>query len=411
MEYQHNICLRVMFKLLTLWFSATYVGQDWNIHHHLDTFNRRMTEFKAPVFIPRMPRSYADIKHWKASEFRTFLLYLGPIILRDLLREPYYSHFLLLSAGCILLLGHKISPENLEAAGVDLQMFLELMEEFYGIRWCSKTVHSVKHFIDDVLRFGPLWVYSTFPFESYYHIIRQMIHGTNHVLHQLRHGAYVLRQTRVLSVHLNQAQLAYVRAIGSQTTTGFYDVRRRPNSVFVTPINDDISAIGRSKRSLLPNQFRNLVLGAAGLGNGASIRSYNRLWINEETLHGTSYQRTKKRCNHMVAYRANNESLQFFTCNSFHVVRMGAQVRVIVLGKSFQLVPGNFCNPSPQIGLTADDIEIINDSFHEVIPLLPEHNYTTINANSIIGMAGYLHDQVLGRAFTFIRHNKLIDEE
>lgn len=37
------------------------------------------------------------IKFWKGLEFRTFLLYIGPVILKDYLPNDVYEHFLMLS--------------------------------------------------------------------------------------------------------------------------------------------------------------------------------------------------------------------------------------------------------------------------------------------------------------------------
>jgi len=62
-EYQHNICLRVMLKLLTLWFSTTKAGEPFNFSGLVPTFNRLMKLIKPPFFVPRPPRGHGDIKH------------------------------------------------------------------------------------------------------------------------------------------------------------------------------------------------------------------------------------------------------------------------------------------------------------------------------------------------------------
>ena len=148
-------------------------------------------------------------------------------MLRTVLPDGYYCHFLLLSGAMTLLLGYRISPQDLDTARTNLNWFLDLFEELYGkllitlfdflkkklisaylfnffffflnpkndqiaLRWYSLTIHSIIHLVDDVIKFGPLWCYSTFPFESYYHTIRQMIHGTKHVLHQVIHPILTL---------------------------------------------------------------------------------------------------------------------------------------------------------------------------------------------------------------------------
>jgi Ca2+/Na+ antiporter len=173
------------------------------------------------------------------------LLYFGPIVLRDILPEEYYIHFLLLSCAITLFLGVSL-PDNLVNLGEEmLQIYLINFEGLYGLilffllfidifskqnktkqnktkqnktkqnktkqnktkhtltadkltnllslsfffllgaRWMSKTTHSLSHIAGCVRKTGPLWTASCFPFESFYHFGIQMIHGTRYVLHQV----------------------------------------------------------------------------------------------------------------------------------------------------------------------------------------------------------------------------------
>ena len=41
-----------------------------------------------------MIQSLSSIKKWKATEFRFFLLYCGPLVMKGLLTNNQYSHFL-----------------------------------------------------------------------------------------------------------------------------------------------------------------------------------------------------------------------------------------------------------------------------------------------------------------------------
>jgi len=362
--------------------------------------------------VPRPPRGHGDIKHWKAAEFRSFLLIWGPIVMRYILPEQYYAHFLLLSGAMTLLLGYRITQADLTLARANLVWFLDMFEVLYGIRWCSKTIHSLLHLVSDVRMFGPLWCYSTFPFESYYHQIRNMIHGTNHVLQQLRHSAYIFRQCRIFSaVHLNADQLLYVRQIGSSTSSGDYDINRKANSVFVTPIQQGISALGRSREDLLTPGIRQQVLHFAALGPNATVTNFTRLLFQGENIQGTAYQRARKRCNHVVAYRRIDDALNFASIRSFHVVQSAGNglVRIVCLAKRIQRVQESFATPLLDHEITAADLEPINHSFTRLVPLLPEHNYFLFFAQHIIGLAAYVHDPLIGQAFGYIRHNKLLD--
>ena len=54
-----------------------------------------------------------------------------------------------------------------------------------GLRWQSINIHHIKHLVTLTRKFGPLWAVSCFPFESMNHLLRQLIHGTGHVLSQV----------------------------------------------------------------------------------------------------------------------------------------------------------------------------------------------------------------------------------
>ncbi len=82
----HLVCLGVMRRLLHLWL-------------RLGPLTCRLSGFQATVLTERLvgakknvpmefarkPRAVREIDRWKATEFRQFLLYTGPVMLKDLL--------------------------------------------------------------------------------------------------------------------------------------------------------------------------------------------------------------------------------------------------------------------------------------------------------------------------------------
>ena len=187
-DYQHNVCLRVMAKLLSLWFGEAGAGKEFSRKNHVDAFDKLLKDTRPPSFITRPPRPYTKyIKYWKAVEYRNFLLYYGPIVLRTLLPDDLFRHFLLLSGGIRIFLGPSISIAESARGQEMLNLFVKQFEDLYdGRRYISKTVHSLVHVELCVLKTGPLWATSCFPFESTYHFLVKMIHGTRFVLHQVR---------------------------------------------------------------------------------------------------------------------------------------------------------------------------------------------------------------------------------
>jgi len=50
-----------------------------------------------PLEFARYPRSLFEINRWKATEFRSFILYTRPVLLKDVLPKRVYEHFLCLN--------------------------------------------------------------------------------------------------------------------------------------------------------------------------------------------------------------------------------------------------------------------------------------------------------------------------
>nr|XP_015840165.1 PREDICTED: uncharacterized protein LOC107399041 [Tribolium castaneum] len=85
------------------------------------------TILKIKEFIPsefaRKPRSFKDIKRWKATEFRLFVMYTGPIILWNIIHDTYYSHFILLHCATFILSNEYFIKNYLSTAEDCLRKF------------------------------------------------------------------------------------------------------------------------------------------------------------------------------------------------------------------------------------------------------------------------------------------------
>ena len=64
----------------------------------ISMINARIIKLKSPSKIGRTLRPLSDCTHWKASEWRSWLFFFGPICLQGILPLPYFRHFCLLSA-------------------------------------------------------------------------------------------------------------------------------------------------------------------------------------------------------------------------------------------------------------------------------------------------------------------------
>jgi hypothetical protein len=57
------------------------------------------------------PHSLLDVKCWKATKLRQFLLYTGPVVFLGKLPDVLYKNFVLVSVGIVILLNEKFCSE------------------------------------------------------------------------------------------------------------------------------------------------------------------------------------------------------------------------------------------------------------------------------------------------------------
>lgn len=125
-----------------------------------------------PCEFQRKPRSLSEIDRWKATEFRFFLLYSGPVVLKGVLPKIHYDNFLLLNAAMRILCVAKRENEKqvlITIAIKYLKLFLSNYVKLYGKDELIYNVHSILHLAEDckVINLSSLDEKSCFPFENY----------------------------------------------------------------------------------------------------------------------------------------------------------------------------------------------------------------------------------------------------
>ena len=167
LEYMHLICLGVMRKLLMV---------HWLRGEHCVRISMQMASLMSNQMLAlkpyiccefhRKPRALSDIDRWKAVEFRLFLCYVGPVVLRDTLPSELYQHFLIFHVAVTMLLDPLHARERCDDANQLLRKFVSQLPALYGVDSLVYTMHGLIHVSDDVKQFGPLDLYSAFPFEN-----------------------------------------------------------------------------------------------------------------------------------------------------------------------------------------------------------------------------------------------------
>lgn len=134
-----------------------------------------------PIATARQPRSLDELKYFKASEIQILTLYLAPVLLKKYLvnqNQPYYRNFCALVFLLKLLMLKRISEETLEAAETCLHYFNVGFAELYDIHCQSYNIHSLRHLVEQVRRFGPLTSTSAFAFENANRLLCLSLTGT-----------------------------------------------------------------------------------------------------------------------------------------------------------------------------------------------------------------------------------------
>lgn len=183
----HLLELGVMKKCLIRWvrnFSSDY----------LNTVNQMLGEANRdrPTEIHRSIRSLKYLCNWKGSEFRTILLYVGIVALKDCLRKEEYDHFVMLSCAVTIcstehFRKYVLRRENDALSLADI-LFLDYIEkyiELHGTESMTSNPHNLCHLTDDVRRFGNLNTISTYPYENALRTLKLKVKKCNKPLEQI----------------------------------------------------------------------------------------------------------------------------------------------------------------------------------------------------------------------------------
>ena len=138
-----------------------------------------------PREFARLPRSLNEVDRWKATEFRQFLLYTGPVSLLGHLPEQMYKNFLLLSVAVSVLLNPSVCSEFCDYAHELLVTFVTHFGNLYGKDMLTYNVHGLVHLANEVKKFGSLDNTSAFVFESFLGRLKRMIRKPGSPLEQI----------------------------------------------------------------------------------------------------------------------------------------------------------------------------------------------------------------------------------
>jgi hypothetical protein len=185
-EYMHVVLLGVVRQFANLWLDCSSNGKPYYLGKNCKCLDDLIVRSKPPSEIKRLPRSISNTRRfWKASEWRSFLLFYSPVYLMNLMPRPFYNHWLLLSFSVYTLLQSKITRENILYAEIALHKFVSQVGSLYGKQFVSYNVHLLTHLAQSVKLWGPLWATSAFLFEDANGKLLRSFHGTKGITKQI----------------------------------------------------------------------------------------------------------------------------------------------------------------------------------------------------------------------------------
>jgi len=214
----HQGCLGVMKKMMVdFWLEgnlATKLSQNKKCQ-----LSQRLLELQSqiPIDFQRTTRSIADISKWKATEYRLYLLYVGPVVSQQVLEKRYYNHFLLLHTACRILSSDNFCLKYNFQAKVYLNNFVMLTKQYYNTQSLIINIHS--HLADDVKNMKySLSNYTTFPFENLLGKMKKLLRSGNRRAHLCRrlHESFYAESDKVM---LPQAVIILKTGLPEQTNS------------------------------------------------------------------------------------------------------------------------------------------------------------------------------------------------
>ncbi|KAG8173950.1 hypothetical protein JTE90_027181 [Oedothorax gibbosus] len=184
-EYMHLVCLGAMRKLLNLWIKGDLTYRM--PYRDVAQISILLENIRPciPKEFARKPRSLKELDRFKATEFRQLLLYTGPVVFKDILKQPLYEHFLTLHVAITILASNDYHLAFNSYADDLLKYFAMVFINLYGEHMVSYNIHGLVHLASDVLKFGPLDNFSAFGFENHLQQLKKLIRKADKPLKQI----------------------------------------------------------------------------------------------------------------------------------------------------------------------------------------------------------------------------------
>ncbi|XP_029170305.1 uncharacterized protein LOC114939993 [Nylanderia fulva] len=156
-----------------------------------------------PYEFSRKTRSIIECKRYKATKYRFFLLYSGPIVLKKVLSSKIYNNFITLSLASSIMISQCYSrnKDYVIYAHSLMKHFVCQSIKIYGPDFVSHNIHNFLHLSDCVKLYGSLDNFSAFPFKNYMQQLKKKVRKSAQPLQQVIHR--VLEESNIAQHNFN----------------------------------------------------------------------------------------------------------------------------------------------------------------------------------------------------------------
>jgi hypothetical protein len=149
----------------------------------VNAIQETIDSIKLPHSINRRNFELREFSTWKASEMRTFFLYLAFPCLLGKLKYKYMIHLYSLITAVRMLHVVKRGKKDIKSATKLIDLFKKHLIEYYGNKVLTHNMHIfISHFVDDTIKHGSQSQHSMFSFESSLGYFKRTLNG-NRGLH------------------------------------------------------------------------------------------------------------------------------------------------------------------------------------------------------------------------------------
>ncbi|CAC5384005.1 unnamed protein product [Mytilus coruscus] len=295
-DYMHGLLLGVQKLMIRLWFDKSFSKFPFNIHSAVEKVDARLLSLLPTLSITRLPRTNQNhSKYWKASEYRSFLLYYGAPVMYEILNRDRFSHYLNLVNASQILLMNGSTEENLKNAEDMLFSFCEKFSILYDKKYMTLNIHQLVHLVDCVNELGPLYTHSCFPFEDKNGFVLKLIRGTQNIDSQIITGISFIQKLPELE------QKCIVK--GSDVEKVYNEIKNSQNLKRGSKIENNVYILGAiNSKKLDKEQFALVCNLLRYCPTTDTFNCFNRLEFHGNLIYGTDYARMKKRNNSAIIY-------------------------------------------------------------------------------------------------------------